>query len=74
MLICIRKDIDYKESETDIELAVMQVNNQLLTKRDIVIASTYRPDIKSSFNNFLINIGSSRSDIAVRDLNFLEIE
>ena len=74
MLLYIRKDIDYEESETDIELAVMQVNKQLLTKGDIVLASTYRPDNKSSFNNFLINIGSSRSHITVRDLNFLEIE
>ena len=66
MLFYIRKDIDYKEINDESGFEELQVYNLLLTKKEFVIASTYRspsstPENNYNLNNFLRSIGSNRS-------------
>ena len=55
MLLSIRKDIGYIEVENDFGFKELQVNHLLLTKRDIVIASTYHSP--SSTSEIKSNVG-----------------
>ena len=80
MLFYIRKDIDYKEINDESGFEELQVYNLLLTKREVVIASTYRspsstPENNYNLNNFLRSIGSNRSRyIVLGDLNYRDID
>ena len=81
ILFYIRKDIDYKEINEECGFEELQVYNLLLTKRDVVIASTYRSPSstpENSFNlyNFLESIGSSLDSryIVLGDMNYRDID
>ena len=80
MLFYIRKDIDYKEINDDIGSEELQVYNLLLTKKEVVIASTYRspsstPENNYNLNNFIRSIGSNRSRyIALGNINHRDID
>ena len=81
MLFYIRKDIDYKEINDESGFEELQVYNLLLTRRDVVIASTYRSPSstpENSFNlyNFLESIGSSLDSryIVLGDMNYRDID
>ena len=80
MLFYIRKDIDYKEINADSGFEELQVYNLLLTKGEVVIASTYRspsstPENYYNLNNFLRSIGSNRFRyIVLGDMNYRDID
>ena len=80
MLFYIRKDIDYKEKNDESGFDELQLHNLLLTKREVVIASTYRspsstPENNYNFNNFLRSIGFNRSRyIVLGDMNYRDID
>ena len=80
MLLYIRKDIEYKEIDDDSGFEELQVFNLILTEGEVVIALTYRSpspthENNSNLNNFLRQIGSSRSRyIVLGDMNFRDID
>ena len=80
MLFYIRKDIDYKEINVDSGFEELQVYNLLLTKGEVVIASTYRSPSSThenyyNLNNFLRSIGSHRFRyIVLGDMNYRDID
>ena len=80
MLFYIRKDVDYKEINDESGFEELQVHNLLLTKREVVLASTYRspssvPKNNYNLNNFLRSIESTRSTyIVLRDMKYRDID
>ena len=80
ILFYILKNIDYKEINEESGFEELQVYNLLLTKRDVVIASTYRspsstPENSYNLYNFLGSIGSNRSRyIVLGDMNYTDID
>ena len=80
ILFYVRKDIDYKETNDESGFEELQVYNLLLTKRIVVIASTYRspsstPENNYNLNNFLRSIRSNRSRyIVLGDINHRDVE
>ena len=81
MLFYIRKDIGYKEINDESGFEELQVYNLLQTKRDVVIASTYRspsstPENSYNLYNFLESIGSSLDSryIVLGDMNYRDID
>ena len=80
MLFYIQKDIDYKEINNESGFEELQVHNLLLTKREVVLASTCRspsstPENNYNLNNFLRSIKSTRSTyIVLGDMNYRDID
>ena len=80
MLFYIQKDIDYKETNNESGFEELQVYNLLLTKREVVIASTYRspsstPDNNYNLNYFFRSFRSNRSGyIVLGDINHRDVD
>ena len=80
MLFYVRKDIDYKETNNESGFEELQVYNLLQTKREVVIASTYRspsstPENNYNLNYFLRSFRSNRSRyIVLGDINHRDVD
>ena len=80
MLFYIQKDIDNKEINGESGFEELQVYNPLLTKREFVIATTYRSPSSTPENNYNLNnlsrsIRSNRSRcIVLGDMNYRDID